>query len=91
MAIAASGVPDKVAVLREINDVNMVDPTVTVFRRADGTIQVFYRMVAEAVTPQNVGAAMMQVLHVTDKIGPMLATVHGGTTLKPMRPAITED
>ena len=90
MAIAASGVPNKVAVLREINDFNMMDPMVTAFRRADGTIQVFYRMVAEAVNPENVTGAMMQVLRAADRIGPMLATVYGGTTPKPMRPAITE-
>jgi Putative bacterial sensory transduction regulator len=76
--MAAHGVPDRVAVLRELNDVNASDMAVRVSRFADGTVMASYFLVAEGLGADNLMGAIGRVLTVADQIGPMLVTVHGG-------------
>lgn len=76
--MAALGVPDRVAVLRELNDVNASDLAVRVSRFADGTVMASYFIPAEGLVAENLVGAISRVLAVADRIGPMLVTVHGG-------------
>ena len=90
-AVAALGVPDRVGVLRELNAINGTDPLLTLWRKPDGAIMISYRLAAEALTETNIRGTLLHVIAVADRIGPMLAAVHGGHTPKPTpRTAITE-
>ena len=91
LAIAAREVPNKVGVLRELNEVNIAEPLLTAYLAHDGTVVVTYRLAAEAVTEVNVRGTLLHVIDVADRVGQLLTAVHGGTTPKPLpRPAVTE-
>lgn len=79
-ALAAHGVPTKLAVLREINEASASDRAVRVVLRPGGWLSVEYRLLADAVTQDNLRDMLGHVLAVTDDIGPMIAAVHGGAT-----------
>jgi hypothetical protein len=89
-AVAAHSVPVRAAVLREINEVNCVDPMASTYIRPEGTVIVTHRLTAESVTEEHVRGILIHVITVADRIGPMLSAVHGGDTPKPIQPAITE-
>lgn len=79
-ALAAQGLPARLAVLREINEANAADPAVRVVLHQGGWLMVDHRLLADAVTEDNLRAVIGQVLTVADRLGPMLTTLHGGST-----------
>ena len=89
-AIAATGVPAKLAVLREINEANLADPAIRVVLPSHGSLMVDYRLFADAVTEDNLRAVIGRVLAVADRIGPMLTAVHGGSTPISVQPSASE-
>ena len=84
-ALAAHSVPVKLAVLREINEINGSDPAIKVAMHEPGSVMVDYRLFADAVTEDNLRAVLGRVLAVADRIGPTLTAVHGGSTPIPAR------
>jgi hypothetical protein len=84
-ACAAYGVPAKVAVLKEINAVNLAVRGARVVLDKDGYVWVEYLLFADAVNTDNLRAVIRHVLEIADDVGLMLATVHGGST--PISPA----
>jgi hypothetical protein len=79
-ALAAQGVSHRDGALREINEVNLHDSAIKVSLDSDGTVWVMYRLLADAVTEDNLRCAISRVIGVADRIGPLLATVYGGET-----------
>jgi hypothetical protein len=80
LALAAQGVPAKAAVLKEINAANLSVRGIRVVLRKDGNVWVEYLLFADAVSTDNLRSIIGGVLELADEIGPMLATVHGGST-----------
>lgn len=78
-ALAAHGVPEKAAVLKELNAVNLAERTVHTFLVA-GRVFVEHLLLADAVNTESLRAVIARVLTVADDLGLMLATVHGGST-----------
>lgn len=78
-ALAAQNVPGRAAVLQEINEINGSDSAIRVALHS-GAVMVDYRLFANAVSEDNLRAVIGRVLAVADRIGPVLAAVHGGTT-----------
>jgi hypothetical protein len=76
---AAHGVPAKAALLKEINEINLTEPLVKLLLH-DGTVLVTLRLLADAVTPENLEGAVSRALQVADRVGPLLVAVHGGQT-----------
>ncbi len=89
-AIAATGVPAKLGVLREINDANLADPAIRVVLPPHGSLMVDYRLFADAVTEDNLRAVIGRVLAVADRIGPLVTTVHGGSTPISVQPSASD-
>jgi len=83
-ALAAHGVPIRAATLREINDINATYTAIKIAIHAGGSVMVDYRLMADAVTEDNLREAISRVIMVADEIGPMLSTVHGGQTPIPL-------
>ena len=79
-ALAAHGVPLRAAVLKEINEINSRNAFVRVAWHSPGSVMVDYRLLADAVTEENLAAVIGRVMAVADQIGPLLAAVHGGST-----------
>ena len=79
-AVAALDVPEKLAVLKEINAANRADRAMRVYRVPNGRVVVDHLLLADAVTTDNLRSMIGRVLTVADELGPMLATVHGGRT-----------
>lgn len=88
--IAARGVPEKVATLREINQINGHELAVKVGLYDGGVVVVTYRLLADAVTAANLRAAIGRVMTVADEIGPLLTAVHGGHTPIPLEPSASD-
>lgn len=76
--MAAHEVPDRVAVLREINDVNSSDMAVRVARWSNGTVAATCFLLAEGLVAENLVGAVSRTIGVADGLGPMLVAVHGG-------------
>ena len=54
-------------------------------------VMVSYRLAAETLSELNIRGTLLHVIEVADRVGPMLAAVHGGRTPKPgPRPAVAE-
>jgi hypothetical protein len=79
-ALAAQGVPLCDGSLREINEVNLHEIAIKVSLDSDGSVWVMYRLLADAVTEDNLAAAMRRIIGVADRIGPLLTAVYGGAT-----------
>ena len=79
-AYAATAVPARAAVLRELNAVEAADRLVRVHLTSDGTVVVDHLLLADAVGTDALRAVIAHVLEVADRVGPVLATVHGGRT-----------
>ena len=89
-AIAAHGVPVKAATLREINDINGTYTAIKIAIHAGGSVMVDYRLMADAVTEDNLREAVYRVIMVADEIGPMLSTVYGGETPLPIEATVLD-
>lgn len=76
--MAAHQVPDRVAVLRELNDVNSSDMAVRVARWSNGTVAATCFLLAEGLVAENLVGAVSRTIGVADGLGPMLVAVHGG-------------
>jgi hypothetical protein len=76
---AAHGVPARAATLKEINEINLAEPLVKLLLH-EGTVTATLRLVADAVTAENLAGALSRVLQVADRVGPLLVAVHGGQT-----------
>ena len=74
---AAHGVPGKAAVLKEINEINLTEPLVKLLLH-EGVVMATLRLLADAVTAENLEGALSRVLRVADQVGPLLVAVHGG-------------
>ena len=79
-ALAAHGVPVKMAVLKEINAVNLSVRGIRSVLTKDGNVWVEYLLFADAVDTDNLRLVIGHVLRVADDLGLTLATVHGGST-----------
>ncbi|MDO9380371.1 MAG: YbjN domain-containing protein [Nocardioidaceae bacterium] len=77
-AVAASGLQSRVALLREINDLNLEMPLVTVVLSRWGSVLVSSFLVAEAVNPAAMAHAVDAVGSCAEHVGVLLAGVHGG-------------
>ncbi|MCW2811359.1 MAG: putative sensory transduction regulator [Friedmanniella sp.] len=88
-ALAAQDVPKRAAVFREINEINAGDPAIRVVMRGHGCVFVEYRLLADAVSEDNLRAVVGRVLQVADGIGPMLAALHGGGTPNDPQPSVS--
>ena len=86
-ALAAHGLPQRLAVLREINEVNAADPAIRVVLHGEGSLMVDYRLFADAVTEDNLRAVIGRVLTLADRLGPMLTALHGGSTPTGQQPS----
>lgn len=82
-AYAATGVPAKAAVYKELNVVTVTDRAVRVYLTPDGTVVVDQLVLADAVNTDTLRRAVKRVLKVADRLGPVLAAVHGGSTPLP--------
>ena len=89
-AIAAHGVPIRAATLREINDINGNYTAIKVAIHAGGSVMVDYRLMADAVTEDNLREAVFRVIMVADEIGPMLSAVYGGETPIPLESTVLD-
>ena len=89
LALAARGVPMKAAVLKEINAANLSVRGIRVVLRKDGNVRVEYLLFADAVTTDNLRSVIGGVLELADELGPMLATVYGGST--PITPSAASE
>lgn len=87
-AYAATGVPARTPVLTELNAVEASDRLVRVHLTRDGIVVVEHLLLADAVGTDALRAVIARVLEVADRIGPMLATVHGGQV--PLSPPTSE-
>jgi hypothetical protein len=89
---AALAVPVKAATLKEINQINLAERLVKVVLLPEGVVVVNLRLFADAVTEENLGGALIKVMQVADRVGPLLVAVHGGHTPIPMtsQPALDE-
>lgn len=76
--MTAHEVPDRVAVLRELNDVNSSDMAVRVARWSNGTVAATCFLLAEGLVAENLVGAVSRTIGVADGLGPMLVAVHGG-------------
>lgn len=76
--MAAHQVPDRVAVLRELNDVNGSDMAVRVARWSNGTVAATCFLLADGLVAENLVGAVSQTISVADGLGSMLVAVHGG-------------
>jgi hypothetical protein len=90
VAYAAFAVPERAAVLKEINQLNTHYFGVKVALIPPGIVTVDYRLFADAVNEENLRACVGKVMSVADKIGPMLTAVYGGSTPLPLQPSATE-
>jgi hypothetical protein len=79
-ALAANGVSMYDGALREINEVNLHESAIKVSIDSDGMVWVMYRLLADAVTEDNLRAAIGRVIGVADRIGPLVTAVYGGET-----------
>jgi hypothetical protein len=86
-ALAAHGLPPRLAVLREINEANAADPAVRVVLHDDCWLMVDYRLFADAVTEDNLRAVIGRVLTLADRLGPVLTALHGGSTPAGQQPS----
>ena len=87
-AYAATGVPAKLAVYKELHAAMAADRAVRVHLTAEGTVVVDQLVLADAVGTDTLRRAVKRVLKVADRLGPLLTAVHGGSVaLLP----ITED
>jgi Putative bacterial sensory transduction regulator len=86
-AIAAHSVPVRAATLREINEMNATHTAIKVALHEPGSVMVDYRLMADAVTEDNLREAVSRVLMVADQIGPLLTAVYGGSTPIPLQSA----
>jgi hypothetical protein len=89
-AVAAHGVPIRIGTLREINDINLGELAIKAAIDKTGVVYLSYRLLADAVTEDNLRAAIHRVIAVADHLGPMLATVYGGQTSIPLEPSATD-
>ena len=79
-ALAAHGLPEKAAVLKEINAVNRSVRGIQAVLTKDGNVWVEYLVLADAVNTDTLRVVIGRVLEIADDVGLMLATVYGGTT-----------
>lgn len=79
-ALAAHGVPAKAAVLKEINAANLSVRGLRAVLTKDGNVYVDHLLFADAVNTDNLRSVIGGVLELADELGPMLATVYGGST-----------
>lgn len=86
--VAAVGVPEKLAVFRELNNVNAVHPAVRLALREDGVVVASWFLPLDAVTPEVVAFALQQVGDAADHVGPLLTAVHGGSVPHPQSSAL---
>jgi hypothetical protein len=80
LALAAHGVPMKAAVLKEINAANLSVRGIRAVLTKNGEVYVDYLLFADAVSTDNLRSVIGGVLELADELGPMLATVYGGST-----------
>lgn len=79
-ALAAHGVPTKAAVLKEINAANLSVRGLRAVVTKDGNVYVDHLLLADAVNTDALRSVIGGVLELADELGPMLATVYGGST-----------
>lgn len=86
-AYAATGVPAKVAVYKELNAAMLADRAVRVFLTDTGAVVVDQLVLADAVGTDTLRRAVKRVLKVADRLGPVLTALHGGSVpLPPIAP-----
>jgi hypothetical protein len=88
-ALAAHSIPLKAAVLKELNEINGSDALVRVAWHS-GAVIADYHLFADAVTEDNLREAIGRVITVADRIGPLLAAVHGGITPIAVEPSSSD-
>ncbi len=81
--------PNRVGVLREINDANRANPAIKVSRWPDGTVCASWFLAAQGLSAPMLEFAVMNVLAVAEELGPLLTAVHGG--ILPRQPEIDQE
>ncbi|MFG3443043.1 hypothetical protein ACGF0J_37875 [Nonomuraea sp. NPDC047897] len=83
-AVAVRDVAPKEDLLREVNDLNLEVGTMRYVLAAKQLI-VLQHLPAHCATPRTLSRACREVTDAAHRMGPVIATVHGGTTPSPPR------
>lgn len=85
----AGHTPNRVGVLREINEASRANPAIKVTRWPDGIVCASWFLPAQGLSAPLLEFAVLNVIGFADELGPMLTAVHGGVL--PRQPEIDQD